>query len=230
MLVRLLCAALIASGSSALGQDLIGSTFPSGGLSTIVVINPATGATRPYMTVPVPSGFQLYQIGGMPDCRLAGTIYRGDTSTNAARLCIIDGAAGTSTIRTFTSPLDNSYAEGLDWSPRHNALLVSFTQFGSFGTTRLALVNPDGVVQATTNALSGADDFDTILSSPTQDIFFNLNHTTSNRVLQLTALFPNPAVAGYATPPSLASWYDGTIHPTTGEILFSDSEDRKSVV
>ncbi|CAN5853811.1 hypothetical protein BH11PLA1_BH11PLA1_12500 [soil metagenome] len=203
--------------------DLVGTTTPNAqGQSQVVLINPMTGATQLYMTVTnvITSPYSIYQIGSLPDCRLAGVVTRNDSANFPGRLIRIDGAAGTASIVDFGAPLNTMYVEGIDYSPRNGNLLVTFGTLGNFGTNRLALVDANGGIVATSAALA-VNDLDTVLSSPTQDLFFDLNFASSPRVRQLTALFPTPATALYAQPPVLAGWYDGTINPNTNEVLFS---------
>lgn len=208
---------------AASGQSLVGTTFAAGGTSVdLLVIDPATGATQRYMTVSVPAGRDVYQLGALPDCRLAGTVYRAvSTAPNfASQLMRIDTFTGTATTINFSAPLDTMYVEALDYSPRHGALLLSFTALNSFGTNRLALVDPvTGAVSATSGALSPPD-IDTIISGPTSDISFDLNGA-SPRVRQLSTMFPTPAFTSFATPPTRPNWYDGAMHPTTGEVIFT---------
>lgn len=214
------------SGASSQAQTLVGSSTTVGGLSTLVTVDQATGATVPFMTVPVPAGFELRYISQNPTgsgCKIAGTIYRGDTANNRSRLMRIDPATKTSSMVEFGAPLNSSYAEGFDWSPRHNAFMIGYTSFGSFASNRLALVNESGAVLATSPGTVGASDIDTLNSSTTRDIIFDLNSTSATRVFQLTALFPTPAVGAFATPPSLAGFQDGAIHPTTEELTFSNA-------
>jgi len=211
---------LLGLASTASAQVLIGATTVSGGLTNIVEVNPVTGETRAFMTVPVPAGFELWTRAAWPPCRIAGTVYRGDTANNRSRLIKIDPATRTSQILEFAPPLNTSYSEGMDWSPRHNAFIISFGPLGNFGPNRLALFDENGAVSMTSGPLPTSD-MDTIVSSSTLDLIFDLNRSSGVRVFALSALFPAPAVASYATPPVQAAWFDGTIHPTTGEVLFS---------
>ncbi|MFM9957503.1 MAG: GC-type dockerin domain-anchored protein [Phycisphaerales bacterium] len=219
-------AALLLAGMQGRGiaQSLIGAVPQSGGQSVLHVIDPATGGVLPYLSVPMPapSTNELYAMTQLPDGRLAATVYRRDgTANNASQLMIIDPVSETSTVLSFGAPLNGLYAEGMDWSPRHNALMVSCASIGNFGTTRLALVNASGTVVSITGAIAGISDMDTVLSDTTRDIFFDLNAAGNPRVKSLTNPLPATAFAAFASPPSLTDWYDGAIHPTTGEVWFS---------
>ncbi len=217
------CALLITvvgQANTTSAQVLIGSTTVSGGVTNIVEVNPVTGETRPFMTVPVPAGFELWTLAALPPCRIAGTVYRNDNANNRSRLIKIDPATRTSQLLEFTAPLNTSYSEGMDWSPRHNAFMISYGPLANFGPNRLALFDENGTVLMTSGVMPTSD-MDTIVSSSTLDLIFDLNRTSGVRVFSLSALFPTPAVASYATPPLQPAWFDGTIHPTTGEVLFS---------
>lgn len=224
---------MVAAGSAALAvsaqaQVLIGSTAVSGGVSTIVRVDPVTGVITPFMTVPVPQGFELWYLSARPPCGLAGTIYRGDASTNRSRLVVIDPAARTSQTIEFAAPLNTSYSEGFDWSPRHNAFMIGFGPLGNFATTRLALVDATGAVLSTSGALP-VGDIDSIASTATLDTLWDLNRTTTPRVYQLSALFPTPAVSAFSSPPSKSGWYDVAAHPDTGDLIFVDTSGDRLV-
>lgn len=203
---------------------LFGTTVASGGTATVVIIDRATGQTTPYMTVSgIAAGYEARYLSAVPGCKAVASIYRGTTASDLSRLMRIDPAAGTSSIVDFGAPINALYVEGVEYSPRHNALLVGFGALGSFGTNRLALADPaTGAVTATSGVISGLSDTDTIVSSATQDLILDLNRTVTPRVLQLTALFPTPAVSAFASPPVRDSWQDGAIDPVSGEVLVVD--------
>ena len=216
------------------GQSLVGATVRSGSSTNLIVIDPATGANQVYLggvVLPSPNTVELYQLAALPNCGLAGSLYVTNGNANdVSRLMRIDPASGATTVMNYGSPVGTLYSEGLDYSPRHNALLVSFTSLGSFGTNRLALINPaDGSVISSTAALSGISDLDTIVSSPSEDIFFDLNATANPRVKRLTALLPNPTFGTFSSPPALQAWWDGAMHPTTGEVIFTDTDGSRLV-
>ncbi len=216
-------AGLAASGPSASAQSLIGATSQSNGQSILHVIDPATGAVLPYMTVPMPAPntIELYTLTQLPDGRLAGTIYNNNGTANIpSRLMLIDPVTEQVTLTDFGAPLNALYAEGMDWSPRHSALMVACGALGSFGTNRLALVDPTGAVTSITNAIAGVSDFDFVGSDATRDLFFDLN-AASNRVRSLVNPLPSTTLALFASPPSLNDFDDVAIHPTTGDIWFS---------
>jgi len=198
-------------------QVLIASTSTSGGVSQIGEVNPATGVFVPFMTVPVPAGFEVRYLAARPSCGLVGIVNRSDTANNRARLLRIDPVTRTSQLLEFAAPLNNSYAEGFDWSPRHSAFMIGFGPLGNFGTTRLALFDENGVVSATSNALP-VGDIDLIGSTATIDLLMDLNRTSGVRVYNVTTLFPNPAVTAFATPPSIPQAWDVAIHPVTGAV------------
>jgi len=226
---RLLGAALMLGAvSSAAAQDLIGASVPSNGVSTLLVINPTTGAARPFMTVPVPAGFELRTLAASPGCGLAGTIYRGDTANNRSRLMLINAADGTSEMREFGPPLNERYAEAFDYSPRSGSFLLTFGPFGNFGTTNLARVGLDGAMLESA-VIAGVSDMDTLASSPTTDVFMDLNRTSNPRIVQLATLFPSPTVTAFANPPSLTSWNDSTFHPVTNELLFTNASGSQFI-
>ncbi|MBN8643638.1 MAG: hypothetical protein J0L61_00155 [Planctomycetes bacterium] len=224
------CAALmvgvgaLGAGTPAHAQSLVGATANSAGSSTLIVIDPLTGANLPYLSVPVTGSLnrQVYFLTQIPDGRLAASIYTENSNADVtSELMLIDPQPGTSGIIPFGAPLNTSYLEGLEYSPRHGKLLVSFANFGNFGTNRLAQVNFDGTVASTTAALAGISDLDTILSSDTLDLFFDLNATSSPRVKNLVNPLPATTFAGFSSPPTQAAWFDGGIHPTTGEVIFT---------
>lgn len=219
-------ALLLALAGAANAQTLVGTSAMVAGKSTLFVIDPTTGATTPFMSIVVPANYELRTLAAIPGCKLAGTFYRSDTANNPSQLVIIDPASGTYTVANFGAPLATSYSEGMDWSPRHNALLIGYGPFGNFGTIRLALADTSGAVLATSNALA-VGDIDTIASSATLDLLMDLNRTTTPRVYNLSTPFPNPAVTAFASPPSMPSFYDATIHPTTGEILLTNESGTR---
>lgn len=198
-------------------QVLIASSTTSGGVSQIGELNPATGVFVPFMTVPVPAGFEVRYLAARPPCGLIGIVNRTDNANNRSRLLRIDPVTRTSQLLEFTAPLNSSYAEGTDWSPRHNAFMIGFAPLGNFGSTRLALFDENGVVSATSNALP-VGDIDLVGSSATLDLLMDLNRTSGVRVYNVTTLFPNPAVTAYATPPVIPQAWDVAVHPTTGAV------------
>lgn len=212
-------AALLALAGAAQGQTLVGASTNNGGTTTLVVVDVSTGATIPFMTLPVPTGFEIRGLAPIPGCRLAGLTYSPSGAPNSgSQLVIIDPATGTYVFHNFTAPLATSYCEGMDWSPRHDSLMVSYGPKGSLATTRLALVSSTGAVTQFSTSLA-VGDIDTIASSSTLDLLIDLNRTTTPRIYNLSTIFPTPGVTAYASPPSLADWQDSTIHPTTGEVI-----------
>ncbi len=210
---------MIAIAGSAQGQVLIGSTTTTAGQASIVEVNPVSGAVRVIMTVPVPAGYEVYNMGALPPCRLAAAIQNTSTANNLSTFMKIYPATRTSETLSFTAPLSTSYTEGFDWSPRHNAFIMGYGPLGNFGTTRLALFDENGVVLANSGALP-VGDLDCFACSATQDLFADFNRTTTPRVYQLSSLFPSPAVTAFASPPSMTNFHDMTIHPTSSAITF----------
>ncbi|MBL8761819.1 MAG: hypothetical protein JNL50_11000 [Phycisphaerae bacterium] len=217
---RLTPAALVlALAGAANAQTLVGASATSGGQSTLFVLDPTTGTTTPFMTVAVPASHEIRALALLPGCRLAGLVYNPSAAPNGvSQLIVIDPLSSTSVLHSFAAPLDNSYAEGMDWSPRHNSLMVSYGPKGAFGTTRLALVSDTGAVTQFSSSLP-VGDIDTIASSATLDLLLDLNRTTTPRIYNLSSVFPSPAVTAYASPPEIADWQDATIHPTTGDVM-----------
>jgi hypothetical protein len=135
------------------------------GGSDLIVIDPASSVWDFYMRVPhdIADSRQLYHLTSLPGCRLGASLYRNNgTANTTAQYISINLGSGTSTILNFGAPLATSYIEGLEYSPRHGNLLVSFGALGNFGTNRLAVVNAtDASVISTTTAISGVvDDLD----------------------------------------------------------------------
>lgn len=227
---RALASLVVLAGlsASAGAQTMIASGPTNGTNVELFVLDSGTGGHLPYMNLTVPAGRELSYLATLPDNTLVGSL-RMVGNTNVPPLLIkIDTFANTSTIMSFGAPLDTQYQEGLDYSPRNGALLVGFGALGSADTNRLALVNPsDGSVISSTGVLSGAGEFDTIASSSTQDLFFDLNAPANPRVRNLTALMPNPAFGAFASPPLKASWYDAAIHPISNEVWFLDGDGSR---
>ncbi len=214
----------VTAASAGHAQSLVAASTQSGGVSTLVVVDPLTGGTQSYLTVPVSGSGnrQVYFLTQLPDGRLAASIYTENSNADVTSdLMLINPQVGTSTTGPFGAPLSTSYIEGFEYSPRHGKLLVSFAAFGNFGTNRLAVVNFDGSVVSTTAALAGISDLDTILSSETSDLFFDLNATANPRVKSLVNPLPATTFAAFSSPPTQTAWFDGGIHPTTGEIIFT---------
>jgi len=182
------------------------------------------------MTLSVPAGRELRFLAALPDNTLAGSLYV-DGNANASSLFMkINPFTGTSTTMSYGAPLDGFYQEGIEYSPRNNGLLVSFCTKGSFGTNRLALVNPlNGAVISSTGVLSGISDLDCIASSDTEDLFFDLNAASNPRVKNLTALMPNPTFGAFSSPPSKAAWFDAAINPANGDVWFIDGDGARLV-
>jgi len=201
-------AVLLALAGAAQAQTLVGASTTVAGQSTLFVLDPATGATTPFMTVPMPTGHEIYYLTTASDCRLLAATYAGDAST-PSRFSVIDPVAGTSNFQLYGAPLATSFCEGIDWSPRHNAL-----------------VDINGTVLATSGTLAQTDT-DYIASDATRDLIFDLNIASTPRVFNVTTLSPNPVVSGYASPPQKNGFKDATIHPTTGEILLSDNTNNR---
>ena len=229
---------LAACGSAALGQSLIGAKAPNTvngqGGSDLLVINPATGAWDFYMRVPhdISDSRQLYHLTSLPGCRLAASLYRNNgTANTTAQYVAINPGTGTSTLFNYGAPLTTSYIEGIEYSPRHGNLLVSFGALGNFGTNRLAVVNAaDGSVISTTTAISGISDMDYIVSTATEDVFIDFNaNTAAGRIKKLTNPLPATAFTSFASPPLLNLYWDAARHPTTNEIFFADTNGTRLV-
>mgnify|MGYP002783773056 CR=1 FL=1 len=225
-------AALVAS--SALGQSLVAARLPNTvngqGGSDLIVIDLATGAWDFYLRVPhdVSGSRQLYYLAALPGCKLAASTYRDINSANQSSQYVpIDPFTGASQVLNYGAPVGTLYAEGFEYSPRHNAILLAFSALGNFGTNRLATIDPaTGAVLAFTGTLSGVNDLDYIASNDNEDLFFDLNATTASaRVRRLTALMPSPAFASFASPPQTNNFGDATRHPTTNQTLFSYLSD-----
>jgi hypothetical protein len=232
------CVAAAACGSTSLGQSLIGAKAPNTvngqGGSDLIVIDSATGAWDFYMRVPhdISGSRQLYYLTSVPGCRLAASLYRNTgTATTTAQYMTINPGTGTATLFNFGAPLATSYIEGVEYSPRHGNLLVTFAALGNFGTNRLAVVNSaDGSVISSTAAISGISDMDYIVSTATEDVFIDFNASTAaGRVKRLTNPLPATAFTTFATPPALTNYWDSARHPTTNEIIFSDTNGTRLV-
>lgn len=230
--------ALAAGGSAAVGQSLIGARAPNTvngqGGSDLIVIDPSTGAWDFYMRVPhdISGSRQLHYLTALPGCRLAAALYRDNgTANTTSQYMTINPGTGAATLFNFGAPLATSYIEGVEYSPRHGNLLVSFAALGNFGTNRLAVVNAaDGSVISSTTAISGINDIDYIVSTATEDVFIDFNATTATgRVRKLTNPLPATAFTTFASPPVLTSYWDAARHPTTNEILFSDTNGTRLV-
>ncbi len=228
------CLAVAAGGSNALGQSLVAARLPNTvngqGGSDLIVVDLATGAWDFYLRVPhdVSGSRQLYYLAALPGCKLAASIYRDINSANQSSQYVpIDPFTGTSQVLNYGSPVGTLYAEGFEYSPRHNAILLGFGALGNFGTNRLATIDPaTGAVLASTGNLSGVSDLDYIASNSNEDLFFDLNaNTASARVRRLTSLMPNPAFASFASPPLTNNFGDAARHPTTNQTLFTVFSD-----
>lgn len=222
--------AIVGASASLHAQTMIASSPTSGTNVDLFIVDPNSGAHLPYMSVTVPAGREMRFLTTLPDNTLAASLYVDGTANSASLFMRIDPSTGTTSITTYGAPLATSYAEGFEYSPRHNALLVSFAAFGNFGTNRLALVNPlNGAVISTTAALPGISDMDYIASSATEDLFFDLNATSNPRVKNLTALMPNPAFGAFSSPPAKTNWFDAAINPANGDVWFVDGDGARLV-
>lgn len=229
---RTLTALIALAGTSACAhaQTMIASSPTSGTNVDLFIVDPNSGAHLPYMSVTVPVGREMRFLTVLPDNTLAASLYVDGTANSASLFMKIDPSSGTTSVVPYGAPLATSYAEGFEYSPRHNAILVSFAAFGNFGTNRLALVNPlNGAVLSTTAALPGISDLDYIASSATEDLFFDLNATSNPRVKNLTALLPNPTFGAFASPPSKANWYDSAINPANNDVWFVDGDGARLI-
>ena len=220
-------ALLLALVGTADAQTLVGAGAPINNQSTLYVIDPTTGAATPFMTITMPAGHELYYLASASNCRLFAATYA-NSSSIPSRFAVIDPATGTYNFQLYGAPLATSYCEGVDWSPRHNAYLVGFGTLGNFSTRRLALVDINGTVLNTSGTLTQTDT-DEIASDATRDLIFDLNSSSTPRVFNVTTPFPTPVVSGFASPPSINNFKDATIHPTTGKILFSDSDTDRLI-
>ncbi len=214
-------------GRGVQAYDAIGTTDPAGGTFEIRIIDLATGTHKPYMTVPFPDGYAyVLAASGLPGNRLMFSFFK-DASTSL-RAIVVDPLTGSVTDVTPGAPLNARYCEALEWSPRHNAVLVSYGNLGSFGTTSIALMDTTGAVLATAASSPSQSDLDYVACDATRDIFIDLNRTASNRVVQLATPFPAPTFATFASPPNLTSFGDIAIHPGNGRIYFiyGSAQDR----
>lgn len=234
--ILLACVGLSLVSSFVSAQSLVGARVPLAGASgtDLIVIDPATGAHDFYMRVPHDtSGSRLlYHLAALPDCKLAASLYRDIGSANVtSQLVTIDPQTSVVKIMNYGAPVGTLYAEGMDYSPRHNAILISFGALNNFGTTRLALIDPeDGSVISSTSAIAGVTDMDYILSTPDNDLFVDFNASSAAaRIKQMTTLMPTPTLTSFASPGLLNSYWDGARHPTTGEILFTDTNGTRLV-
>ncbi len=124
--MRILSLALLATfTASAHAQVLIGATTPSGGNSSIVEINPATGALRVIMSVPVPAGYEVYNMAALPPCRLAGAIQNVSTANNVSWFMKIDPATNKGRPPTCTFEWGNAWS----FEAVVTSINTSFTMF-----------------------------------------------------------------------------------------------------
>ncbi len=208
--------------------DAVGSTPVVGGVSQLRIVDLVTGATEPYMSIPAPPGFgRLFAIATLPGNRLIVSFWKDQNTTS--KYFAVDPLTGTITAIPLGAPLTNRYTEGLEWSPRHNAILITYGNYGTFATTSVAIMNESGTILGNATATPAQGDLDEIASDGTRDLFFDLNRTASNRVVQLATLFPAPTFANFATPPSTASFWDAAIHPVTGKIYFIGGTNNRLV-
>jgi len=222
--------ALAGTCASASAQTMIAASTTSGTTVELVIVDPNSGANLPYMSVTVPAGRELRFLAALPDNTLVASLLVDGTANFSSLFMKINPSAGTTTTMSYGSPLDTSYAEGMEYSPRHNGLLVSFAPLGNFGTNRLALVNPlNGAVISFTNALPGISDMDSIASSATQDLFFDLDSPSIPRVKNLTALMPNPAFGAFASPPVKATSFDAAINPANGDVWLVNGDGARLI-
>ncbi|MBX3361124.1 MAG: hypothetical protein KF912_06440 [Phycisphaeraceae bacterium] len=197
--------------------DAIGASSPSSDMFQIRVIDMATGAHKPYMSVPFPSGFShVLAASTLPGNRLLFSIFK-DTSTGL-RALIVDPLAGSVTDVVPGAPLNARHCEAIEWSPRHNALLVSYGNFGSSATTSIALMEESGAVRTTAAASPSQADLDYVACDATRDIFIDPNRAATNRVVQLATPFPTPMFSDFASPPIVSASGDLAIHPSSGRI------------
>ncbi|MGH7243290.1 MAG: hypothetical protein ACREJD_07725 [Phycisphaerales bacterium] len=227
---RTLAVLVAFASASAQAQTMIASSPTNGTSVDLFIVDPGSGAHLPYMSVTVPAGREMRFLTALPDHTLAASLYVDQNANSSSLYMKIDPFTGTTATMAYGAPLDTLYEEGFEYSPRHNALLVSFGAKGTFGTNRLALVNPlNGAVISSTGVLSGSGDLDYIASSATEDVFFDLNAASNPRVKHLTALMPNPAFGAFSSPPSKTSWYDAAINPANDDVWFVDGDGARLV-
>ncbi len=199
--------------------DAVGISDPVAGVCVMRVIDLATGQTEPYMAFPIPAGHgYALSLSGLPGNRLMVSFFRDQSSP--LRAIVIDPLTGVITDVNPGAPLNARYCEALEWSPRHNALLVSYGNYGTFATTSIALMDETGSVLATAASSPAQSDLDYVACDATREIFIDLNRTATNRVVQLATPFPTPTFATFASPPNLSEYGDVAIHPGSGKIYF----------
>ncbi|MBX3315369.1 MAG: immunoglobulin domain-containing protein [Phycisphaeraceae bacterium] len=215
-------AALTAAAPLALAQDLIAASAPESGQTVLRIINLNDGSHMPYMTLPIPSDMSyLRTLSPLPGNRLIACYYAG-TASVTPRIIKIDPLTGETSEVILGAPLTSRYIEAFEWSPRHNAIIVSHANLGNFGTSSIALVDENGTVLANAASSPTQADLDHVACSETEDYFIDLNRATSNRVVRLATPFPTPTFTNFASPPNMAEFHDITIEPGTGRLLFAN--------
>ena len=207
--------------------DAIGTTDPEGGIFEIRIIDLATGTHVPYMRVPFPAGYAyVLSASGLPGNRLMFSFFK--DASSSLRAIVVDPLLGTVTDVTPGAPLNARYCEALEWSPRHNAVLVSYGNFATFATTSIALMTETGTVLATAASSPSQSDLDYVACDGSKEIFTDLNRASTNRVVQLATPFPTPTFSTFATPPNLTNFGDIAIHPGNGRIyhIYGAAQDR----
>jgi len=214
-------------------QSLVGAAIPDATGTDLIVINPTTGTHDFYMHIvhDTTAKREFHQMTSLPGCKLAAGLYRDNGQALSSQYVLIDPLNSSSSIMNFGAPVGTLYAEGMEYSPRHGAILMAFGALNNFGTNRLALINPaDGSVISSTTALSGVSDMDYIVSNAADDVVIDFNGASAPaRVKHLTTLMPSPTLTTFASPPTLTLYWDGARHPTTGEIIFSDTNGTRLV-
>ncbi|MBX3410992.1 MAG: hypothetical protein KF859_14045 [Phycisphaeraceae bacterium] len=217
---------VLAAGAAA--QTLVGVELVTTGTPRVFAIDPVTGELEQIMAAPVGSGRSMVSLGALPDCRLVGV--SGDyTGNDRTPLHVLNPMTGLMTNVAFGAPLATSFVEGLDWSPRHNALLVGFGA-GSFITNRLALVSPeDGTVSSFTPALAGILDIDSVVCWANDEVLFDLNASANPRMKRVVDPMPSPTFEAFASPPIFSTdfYHDGAFHPVTGVLTLTNAEANR---
>ncbi|MGH7243289.1 MAG: immunoglobulin domain-containing protein [Phycisphaerales bacterium] len=225
--------AISARGEFAMAQSLVGASAPDATGTDLIVIDPTTGTHAFYMRIShdTAQNREFHQMTSLPGCKLAATLYRDNGQALGSQYVAIDPLNSSYSIMNFGAPVGTLYAEGMEYSPRHGAILMAFGALNNFGTNRLALINPaDATVISSTSTLAGVSDMDYIVSTATDDVVIDFNATSAaGRVKHLTTLMPTPTLATFASPPSLTNYWDAARHPATNEIIFTDTNGTRLV-
>ncbi len=215
------CVHTIATPTPAAASTLYGTTLTDVGTSTstVVTIDPATGAATPLFTFTLPDGLIAARLTYHDPSGDLLSLFRSGGVGNDFRLARIDLQTQAATSEPITGlPPGVVEIEGLGYDAANDRTLISHGP--SFFTDSISQIGLDGAVIASSGVISGVTDMDNIDFNDAAGLVYATDFNANNppRVFQVIDPLGTPSAAGLFDPGQEGDVGDVALDPDTGQL------------